>query len=183
MTGVKNSGKGGAMKHTALAALCSALILTACGADAPTPKLFCPNVRVLAQTSTITQFLPGRQDAGAEITTARMTGVAGSCDLVKGNTLRVTFQAGFKASNGPANHGQTLELPYFVALTDGDAIISKTLGTMEIPFDGNVSTAAVTGKTLTVDVPNTPAAAHTEILIGFQLSQDQLAYATLHPAP
>ncbi len=171
------------MKHTALLTLCSALALTACGADAPTPKLFCPNVRVLSQASAITQFLPGRQDAGAEITTAQLTGVAGSCALVKGNTLRVTFQPGVKASNGPANHGQTLELPYFVALTDGDTIISKTPGTMEIPFNGNVSAAAVTGKTLTVDVPNTPSAGHAEILVGFQLTPDQLAYATQHPAP
>jgi hypothetical protein len=176
MTGVKNSGKGGAMKHASLA-LILPLVLAACGADAPTPRLDCPNVNVLEQTSTLTQFLPGRQDAGAEITTAHITGVAGSCDLVKPGVLKVTFQAGFSASNGPANQGHTLKLPYFVALTQGDTIISKTLDTMEIPFDGNVSTAAVTGKSITLEVPNANGSARSEILVGFQLTPQQLSYA------
>ncbi len=170
------------MKH-AVFALCLPLALAACGADTPTPRIFCPNVRVLAQTSSLTQFLPGRQDPGAELTTAHITGVAGSCALRDKTVLHVTFQAGFSASNGPANHGRTLELPYFVAVTSGDDIISKTVDTMEVPFDGNVSTAAASSKTLTVDVPNTRASGHAEILVGFQLTPEQLAYAQAHPAP
>jgi len=182
MTAAKNSGKGARMKH-AFIAVCLPLALAACGADAPAPRIFCPNVRVLAQASTVTQFLPGRQDAGAEITSAHLTGVAGTCALKGESVLHVTFQAGVLASNGPANHGQTLELPYFVALTEGDDIISKTIDTIAIPFDGNVSTAAVSSKTLTEDVPNTHASGHAEILVGFQLTPEQLAYAGSHQAP
>jgi len=181
MTGVKYSGKGGGMKHVFWLPLCLPLFVSACGADTPAPHLYCPNVRVLQQTSSLTQFLPGRQDAGAEITTAKITGVAGACVLEKNGVVRVTFQAGFTATNGPANHGRTVSLPYFVAETEGDEIISKTLGTIEVPFDGNLSTAAVTSQTLTVEVPNSGSSARTEVLVGFQLSEDQLAYAAGHP--
>ena len=37
--------------------------------------------------------------------------------------LRVTFRAGFVASNGPANHGADVQLPYFVALSRGNQIL------------------------------------------------------------
>jgi len=181
MTAAKYSGKGGAMKHLLLL-VCLPLALAACTeADAPAARLYCPNVRVLEQTSSLTQFLPGRQDAGAEITAAKITGVAGSCVLEKDGVVRVSFQAGFTATNGPANHGQTVSLPYFVAESADDAIISKTLSTIDVRFDGNLSTAAVTSRKLTVEVPNDHSSARTDILVGFQLSQDQLAYAAAHP--
>ncbi len=169
------------MKHPAILLLCLPLFLSACGVDTPAPHLNCPNVRVLQQTSSLTRFLPGRQDAGAEITTAHITGVAGSCVLAGDGVVRVTFQAGFTATNGPANHGRTVSLPYFVAETADDAIISKTFGTIDVPFDGNLSTAAVTSQNLTVEVPNDHSSTRTEILVGFQLSADELAYAAGHP--
>ncbi len=171
------------MKHPTYLALCLPLFFSACDADVPSPHLNCPDVRVLAQTSSMTAFLPGRQDAGAEITSARITGVAGSCALGSDGVVRVSFQAGFTATNGPVNHGRTVSLPYFVAETADDAIISKTFGTIDVPFNGNLSTAAVTSPKLTVEVPNSQSSARAEILIGFQLSQDQLAYAAAHPRP
>jgi hypothetical protein len=183
MTGAKYSGKGGGMKHVFLLPLCLPLFFSACGADVPSPHLNCPDVRVLAQTSSMTAFLPGRQDAGAEVFSAHITGVAGSCVLASDGVLRVTFQAGFTATNGPANHGRTVSLPYFVAETKGDAIISKIFGTVDVPFDGNLSTAAVTSKSLSVEVPNSGSSGGAEILVGFQLSQDELAYAAAHPGP
>ncbi len=170
------------MKH-AIYALCLPLALAACNADAPTPRIYCPNVRVLEQTSSLTQFLPGRQDAGAQITSAHITGVAGACALDGKSVLHVTFQAGFSATNGPANHGKTLTLPYFVALEDRDDIISKSIDTITIPFNGNTQSASATSQTLSVDVRNIGETEHAEILVGFQLTPDQLAYAASHPAP
>src|ERR1700761_2523652 len=127
MTGPKISGKGGRMKHAAL--LLSAATLLALNACAPAAPLTtnCPNVAVLEQGSTLTEFLPGRQDIAAQITHAQITGVAGTCQLnKKGNLLTVKFQSGFSATNGPANTSSTLVLPYLVSESQGSVIIGVT---------------------------------------------------------
>jgi hypothetical protein len=162
------------MKHSfgPVLALLPALILAACANDDDTggPAMFCPSVAVLAQGNTLTQYLPGRSDVGAQVTTATLTGVAGACTLnKKKDELTVSFKAGFSATNGPANHGQTVTLPYFVAITAGDTIIQKTSYTIDIPFDGNVSTATASSKTMKAVFPNAQDSAGDQVLISFQL--------------
>ncbi len=164
-------------------ALLSLLVLAACGGpDAPAPRLYCPNVAVLAQANALNLFLPSRHDAGALVTQAGITGISGACTLEKKRAvLRVTFQAGFSATNGPANQSATLALPYFVAISQGEDIISKQNYTIPMSFDGNVAATSATSKPVTVELSNTPDSADAEILIGFQLTPDQLAYAAAHP--
>lgn len=143
---------------------------------------FCPQVQRLAQADSLTTFLPGRSDVAAQITTAQITGVAGSCELVKKKTaVDVKFQAGFAASNGPANQGQPITLPYFIAITLNDQIIQENYYTITLNFNGNASTAEGTSKPATVEVPNMPGAAQIQILVGFQGSPAQLNYAATHP--
>jgi hypothetical protein len=153
------------------------LALAACGSSGDTgtadgPAIYCPQVAVLAQAKTLTQYLPGRSDIGAALTTATITGVAGACTLNQSkHQLTISFKAGFAATNGPANHGQTVALPYFVAITQGDNIIQKTNYSIDIPFDGNISTATATSKNLQAIFPNAPDSTGYQVLIGFQEPQ------------
>ncbi|GLR68342.1 hypothetical protein GCM10010909_30230 [Acidocella aquatica] len=152
-------------------------------APKPVAQQYCPQVAVLAQTQNLTTFLPGRSDVGAQVTTARITGVAGSCLLkVKKNLLEVKFQAGFSASNGPANQGAPITLPYFVAITQGDTIVQENYYSIVLKFNGNASIAQATSKPLAVELPNTPDSAQTQILVGFEMTPEQLSYAAAHPA-
>jgi hypothetical protein len=181
MTATKISGKGGRMKH--LAILSTAVSLSALSACAlpPSGNTNCPNVAVLEQASSLTAFLPGRQDVAAEITQAQVTGVAGSCTLEKkSNVLRVTFQAGFSVTNGPANTNQTLVLPYIVSQSQDDTILSMENYSIPLTFNGNASTAAATSKPITLKFPNNRETQQTEILVGFHLTQDELNYNASH---
>ncbi len=156
--------------------------LAACGGSPPPQTAFCPQPEVLEQANTLTLFLPGRQDVAAEVTTARITGIAGACTLAqKNHLLRVTFRAGFAAGDGPANHGAKLTLPYFVAISQDDNVISKTLYSITLNFDGNVSTTSATSNPIKIELSNVPEAASTEVLIGFQMTPDEVAYAAAHP--
>jgi hypothetical protein len=151
-------------------------------ADTPPPTMFCPQVAVLQQAQTVTQFLPGRTDVAAQITTAQITGVAGACVTAHdASVLRVTFRAGFVASNGPANHGKTLQLPYFVALSHGDHIIQKHDYTVTLHFNGNASTAQATSKPVTIEVGNVDSSQNVQVLVGFEMTPEELDYAAAHP--
>ncbi len=155
--------------------------LAGCADDAA-PPMFCPQVAVLSQASTLTTFLPGRSDVAAQITTAQITGVAGACQPMKqDHVLRVTFRAGFAASNGPANEGKTLVLPYFVALARGDHIISKADYTIKLDFNGNASTAQATSKPVTVELGNVGSSQNVQVLVGFEMTPAELSYAAANP--
>jgi hypothetical protein len=183
MTALRNSGKGAGMKRQIPACVAPFLLagLASC-ADTPPPPMFCPQVAVLQQAETVTQFLPGRTDVAAQIATAQITGVAGACVTSHHDgVLRVTFRAGFVASNGPANHEATLHLPYFVALSRGDHIIQKQDYTIAVHFNGNASTAVATSKPVTIEVGNVGGSQDVQILIGFEMTPEELSYAAAHP--
>ncbi len=164
------------MKHAALLLPAATLLaLSACSSPPPLTTN-CPNVAVLEQGSSLTEFLPGRQDIAAQITHA------GSCQLdKKGNLLTVKFQAGFAATNGPANTSSTLVLPYLVSESQGDVIIGVTENSIPLKFNGNQSVAQASTKPITLHFPNSPDTAATDVLVSFHLTPDQLAYNAAHP--
>jgi len=129
---------------------------------------FCPQPARVEQASTLISFLPGRSDVAAQITTAQITGIAGSCTLEpKKHLLVVKFQAGFAATNGPANNGGPLTLPYFVAVTDGDDVIHEWDYTIRLAFDGNASTAQGASSTIKLELPLDEVHRGMQILVGF----------------
>ena len=177
---------------TALAALFSLAALTGCsgspkpeaGGPAPAPMgtLYCPQVAMLQQAQTLSTFLPGRSDVAAQLTTAQITGFSGECVLEKQKqALLITAIPAFQADNGPANNGQPLTLPWFAAITSGDSITSKAKYNVTLKFSGNASLAFATGKPVKIEVPNVPDSAQLQILLGFEMTPDQLAYAAAHP--
>ncbi len=184
------------MKNFRLLILAALIPLAGCGSSAHKPAttakaataekgpppLYCPQVAVLQQAQTLTLFLPNRQDVAARVSTAQITGVSGVCKLEKKkNAVLVTVHISFLADNGPANNGAPLTLPWFTAITAGDNIIQKVRYDQTLKFAGNSTTAGAMAKPVKIELPNVPDTANTEILVGFQETQDQLAYAAAHP--
>lgn len=150
--------------------------------DAPGPAMACPQEAVLQQARTLATFLPGRSDVAAQITTAQITGISGDCQLTKHNkVLVVTFKAGFTASNGPANNEASITVPWFVALTQNNKIISQEFRSVVLNFNGNASMAQAVSPEIKVEVPNVPSSSQLEILVGFDMTPAQRAYAASHP--
>jgi len=174
------------MKPSARASLaCLILIaLAGCASDDNPPPMYCPQVERLQQAETLTTFLPGQSDVASQITTAQITGIAGSCVLQpEKQLLQVRFQVGFAVSNGPANHSAPLNLPWFVAITDGDEIIQETDYTVALKFDGNASTSEATSKQVHIELPNRRRSGHIQVLVGFKGTPAELGYAAEHPGP
>ncbi len=178
------------MKNLRALALAALLPLAACGdapkphagGKAPPPPFFCPNPAVVQQAQTLTLFLPNRQDVAARITTAQVTIPSASCLLLpKKNAVLMTVNTSFVADNGPANNNASLALPWFVVISQGDRIIQKNEYVQNLSFGGNNSTASATAKPVKIELPSIPDTQNVEILVGFEESPDQLAYAASHP--
>ncbi len=148
------------------------------------PTTYCPQVAVLQQAQTVTLFLPGRSDVASQISTVQMTSVSGACTYKKKHhegLLEVKLTVNFMADNGPANNGQQITLPWFVAITQGNQIIEKKDYQITLKFNGNMSTTAASSKPVKIELAAVPASADVQILTGVQMTPAQLAYAAAHP--
>ncbi len=169
------------MKAYSLPAVAALAALAGCSTPTP-PAMFCPAVAVLQQGRDLVAFAPDVAGPAGVITQARITGVAGTCTLHPDKKqLIVRFQAGFAASNGPANHGLPVTLPYFVAVVNGDDIVAEQFYTATLSFDGNASLAQTVSKPTSIDFPNDHDSGRLQILVGFKLTPEQQAYDADHP--
>jgi hypothetical protein len=183
MTGAKISGKGADMKAFLLPALAALVLLAGCSTPTP-PAMFCPNVEALQQGRDLVAFAPNVAGPAGVITQARITGVAGACTLhPQKKELVITFRTGFAATNGPANNGQPVTLPYFIAIVNpaDNNILAEQFYTATLTFDGNASLAQLVSKPTTLDFPNDHYAGHLQVLVGFKLTPEEQAYNADHP--
>lgn len=136
----------------------------------------CPGLAVLRDTGRITEYRPG---AGRDLLDVRYTvdiaDVRATCkydDL----TLRMSVAIDLIFTRGPAAEGAAMRVPYFVAVTKGeDEILAKRIFDSEIEFPESRRRAGVreeVDQTIQL-LPDESAAAY-EIIIGLQVSEDQL---------
>ncbi len=156
-----------------LAILLAPIGLAACsGGKAPT--LYCPHVAVLQQASHLVRTQGGGGDVAARIIDARITGVAGACTKTGKDMERVVFRVGFAATNGPASTLTAQTLPYFIAITEGDRIIAKTVYPVNFNFRNGADQAVATTRPIRLSFPRAPRSTHQQVLVGFQMSQAEL---------
>ncbi len=186
MTATKISGKGGPMKRSraaSLFALLTPVALAGCASDADPPNLPCPQVAVLQQTQSLTAFLPGRSDVAAQITTAQITGVAGACIAAPG-----------KARAGRQIPGRLLrhQRPRQQRRPAEPALLRRHHPGQPHPLEGRLHHRAEIRRQYEhrpgdlqaasrSSSPDHHSSTHIQILVGFELTPDQLAYAASHP--
>lgn len=162
-----------------LAILLPALALSGCGRDrrALPP---CPEVRILAVTSEMTQFRPG---PGRDITDVEYDvsaeGVSGECTYRNGNSLvEVDLTAAFIVERGPALQGNVVRFPYYVAIvTRDEQILAKEVFWSEVRFEPGQRRVGLT-ETSRERIPLADGrfGSDYEILVGLQLDGEQLRF-------
>jgi hypothetical protein len=143
----------------------------------------CPVTAVLSDTASVTKLRPGTpagsRDPANIVFTAEMSQAMLDCDYDRdANRLTVDIEFAIKAARGPAAQGADPQLDFFVAIVDADNnIISKNV------FHGQPEMRGRMTSTYTQKVDNFPVPLGTdkrpydyEILTGFQLTPDELAY-------
>ncbi|WP_458094037.1 hypothetical protein [Roseomonas sp. WA12] len=161
----------------------SALILAGCGGRnvmSQRPQAPCPRVAMLAEAVDLTRYRSGaRPDLGAMEVDARLLGFQARCDYApRDGGLDVTLLVEASAERGPAATAPVAELPFLIAVTEeGEGrVLSRGSDTIRITFRGNESRAVARSEQMMVRIPgDVRRAAEKVVLIGFQLTPEQLA--------
>jgi hypothetical protein len=147
------------------------------GASGP-PKP-CPRVGVLDEAQRLVRFAPG---AGRDLTDVRFEaeiGVQrGECNYTKKDSLlEVDIAVEIRAVRAP-NAGRRGDFEYFVAVADrGQRILDRQTFTLQIPFEADRRSAGALEE-LSQSIPLRPnqLGNEFEIIVGFVLSADEVAY-------
>ncbi|MDA0262468.1 MAG: hypothetical protein O3A21_09795 [Proteobacteria bacterium] len=142
------------------------------------PTEACPRLSILSEAAEITQF---REGPGRDLRDVRFQGrfgqIATNCDIENGLVvMRTSIEV--VGARGPAATESVGRFGFFVAVTDpADRILAKEVFDSPLEFDTNQGRSGVVEQieqTFALK-PELRAAEYT-ILIGFQLTRDQLEY-------
>jgi hypothetical protein len=155
-------------------------LVSACAPERDQFPPACPAVALLTPTADLAVFRPGSN--GRDLTTlvvgGRMQGIQGKCQPgAKKNTVEATVTVAAEITRGPAMPGNKVNVPIYVAVTEGDRILDKHVYNLSATFPSNVDRVTVSTPDVFMVLPVSPTktAAAYSILAGFQLTPDELA--------
>ena len=158
------------------------VLLAGCG---PTRDAFppaCPIARPLPQAERLERYRDDTGPAGRDPTHLMLGGqimaVAGKCkEGANRHTLAATLTLTMLLHRGPAMPAAGMDVPFFIAVAEGDRILNKQVFSHRIAFPANGNQVQFTTAPVEIDLPVTPqhtGAAYT-IWVGFQLTPAELA--------
>jgi hypothetical protein len=166
------------------AALIATLVplLADCGPERNKFAPPCPRPAFLGDAANIDLYRSssasgGRYDLTDLVLHGRVVGLNGSCKAGDGkNQLAASAVMTVELTRGPAMQGRDVDVPIFLAITEGDAILDKRIYLLHATFPPNVDRLVLQSDAQSLSLPvsvSKSGAAYT-ILIGFQLAPDQL---------
>jgi hypothetical protein len=167
-------------RAAALVAL--ALTLAGCGMFDRGPPPPCPRFGILGEAATVVKFRPGE---GRDLTDvehqAEILNVSRSCETgSKGAVVEAALVIEMAAARGPAApEAAQIQLPFFIAVVERTTqrIVSRENvdGRVDIP-PGRRRAGSREEITQRIPLPGGKGAADYEILVGFNLTAEQLDY-------
>ena len=170
------------LKRLGHLALLLPLAVAACGMFERSAPPVCPRIGILSDAATLVKFRPGQ---GRDLTDveheAEILSVDRTCELRdRGAAVDVTVTIQMAAARGPAAPEQTtIALPYFVAVVERatQRIVAREAiaGQVELPPGRR---RAGVGEEIIERIPLSAgrSPADYEILVGLELSEEQLQY-------
>ena len=160
------------------------LLLTLCGlagcggSDQPRFAPACPQTGILRDGADMTRFRPNGTDLTDMIVDGRIVGLSGKCSLDDPTHLRTVISVSMDLTRGPAAQGRQADVTYFLAVSRGDTILDKKDYTFNVSFPRNSDRVRLVGDQIDLVLPVDPklSGAAYSILVGFQLTPDQLAF-------
>lgn len=153
----------------------------------------CPKVSVLPSASDAYTFENNQENLSHLITKASIISISGNCADDPNNDdkdkkkrrqdkIDLTMNITIQVQRGPASQQRHYHIPYFIATLRNGEIVDKKEFSADIEFPNNIDQLTLKSRKLLFKMPATPARTPDgyEYAIGFQLSQEQLAYNRTH---
>jgi hypothetical protein len=155
-----------------------ATLLSSCH---PASKMvFCPGFSSVLDAVVASEFNPGAtQDPSNVLFTVKITSVNGVCDFdKKGETADSTADVTFIATRAQAGTDASYKVPYFVAVTQADRVVTKQVRSLIVSFPAGQTSVSIDESIadihLKTDRDKKPY--DYQILVGLQLTKEQLDY-------
>lgn len=152
--------------------------LAGCAGKEDAANLACPQVGIVRDAAEISQFAPGRSPSAANVTSrARLADFTGGCEY-DDDKVTVNFRLQLIARRGPALQSNNADYRYFVAVVKPDRTPwKKEEFTTSVQFPAGISEAGSEEELeQELPIPGRIDASGYQILLGFQLSPEQLEY-------
>ncbi len=162
----------------ALIAIPLAAGLAGCDAAGPQFPPACPSLSLLRDAADVTRYAGAGRDLRDLALQARISAVPATCTWADNRTqVRATLQVTFDLTRGPAAISRRAELPYFVAVTQGERVLDEQDYTLAAAFPPNIDHAPFPGQKvdLLLPVSRASSAAVYQIYVGFRLTPQELA--------
>src|ERR1700761_5873713 len=162
-----------------LLAVCVAVLaVSSCANDKKID--FCPGMTAVLDAYMAAAFKPGAPALPTNaLYTVEIVNVKGKCTFDKqGKTSDSDLQVTFGATRAAPGDATQYTVPYFVAVTQGENIVTKTLRKVTFSFAAGAKTATfeedIDDVSLVTDGEQKPY--DYQILVGLQLTKEQLDY-------
>ncbi|AQS85282.1 MAG: hypothetical protein ABF876_00715 [Acetobacter aceti] len=168
---------------TGFAALMLPLALTGCTEsddDAFAPS--CPQMHIPSEVADYYNYSAKGPSFDHLVTHASLNSLSGDCMATGHKNLRTRVGVHMVVRKGPAAPGETISLPWFIAVVHNDKIVGKHTFEQKVTFPAGQDAVAVDTRLVTVDLPIRPTTIDNgyRFEVGFQLNHTQVAYNREH---
>ncbi|MDA8248358.1 MAG: hypothetical protein M0Z28_04200 [Rhodospirillales bacterium] len=168
------------LPHAALA-VAALLPLAGCSSGQKKVAPVCPQLSLLQDAVDLTRFSgppDAPQDARTLVLAARIAAVPAKCEDGAPGEVRARLTVLAQLRRGPAAAGDTAQVPYFIAVTEGDQVLSEHDHMLGVKFPPNADQVTATGGEVVLNLPvtKTRTAAAYHLYVGFRLTPAELAY-------
>ena len=137
-----------------------------------------PMTGILRDGADMTRFRPGGTDLTVLVVDGRITGLGGKCSLDDPTHLHTVISVSMDLTRGPAALNRQADVTYFISVAKGDAILDKKDYTFNVNFPRNSERLRLKGDQIDLILPvnDKVSGAAYSVLVGFQLTPEQLAF-------
>ncbi len=164
------------------ALLPAALLALAAAGCAPTRiedrLVSCPQLSLPADVADLTRHLPGAPpDLSTLVLDVRVSAVDGDCRRGRRDeSVETAIGLRMQVDRGPAATGRAAQIPWFIAVLDGDRILQRQTFVLPVAFAPNTTRAEVATQRVPISFPVRQGRRVQElrVLVGLQLSPEEL---------